>query len=576
GLVVAALYALGAGLLVGIHLLGTEALDGNLGFYLSLPISTGRLWGVRVMAAWITLVLSVVLVAIPALLSWAAIDRLDAFGISDELGYAWVSLGILVGLPPVVLVLGHVLGLAARARTLWLGVDVVGLLVVAGLVGWSGAVLLGLGAWEEAVLAGALFGLLSLLVLGFGGWRQLDGGRSDVGRLARLGALWLWGLLGIGAVGITGLSVWWLTVTPSDLTRIQLYRAGPDTAYVTGDYRWRPSYSPLLLIRGEGEEFLRFPGFRLNRIGDYGVAQSFSADGSVGLIRGQEHPFLFRSSTGEIEVQPLGNLPRAQAMTLDAEGDRLALALEGRIVLAEGPDWVPTGELRVPGGLSARQLRFDDDRLTWIGHGRSALEIQVGDLREESVHRLEIPVDLGRRDLRFELGPRGALAVIAEAKELEIWDVGSAERIAELERRWPFVWRFTPDGSVVVLEPAGSGDSTGRARLRIYRSPPGPLLDTVLEEGRVWGLGGGTEDGRLILVAHGSGMDGLKNTRLVGLDPESGGRTLLADVDSTLVPAANPSDELWPGGLWLEERETETYWLFDPAHDELRRIFPKS
>lgn len=576
GLLLAFLYGLGAGLLMGVHLLGTEALRGEVGFYLSLPVTTGRFWAVRVGAAWTTLVLSVALVATPAVLTGFAVDGLDAFGMSEELGYGWLLSAIVLGLPPTLLILGHVLGLAARTRTPWLAVDLLGFVIVAGFVGWSGAVLLGLGAREEAALAVILCGGFSLLALGLGGWRQLHGARSDVARLARLGSLWSWGLLAVGAVAITALSIGWITVNPSELTRVELYQAGPDTAYVTGDYRWRPSYRPLLLIRDEGEEFLRLHGIRGSRLGGYGMVEAFSADGSLGLVRGPESPVLLHSGHDGLELQPLGNLPAARAMTLDADGDRLALGLAGRIVVAEGPGWLATREIRVPRTRGPVSVRFDEDRLIWVGQEGSTREIRVLDLETGAlVHRLEISLE---PVARLALGPRGALAVVPGADSLTILESASGRTVATLDHQWPSEWRFAPDGSVVVLEPVRPGSPRAAARLRIFRGSADPaldaVLDTVLPRERLWMLGGWTHDGRLILVDHGGAAD-RETTRLVALEPVTGERELLVEVERSLAPARTLDDRLWPGGVWLRERATGSYWRLDPDDGELRRIFPE-
>jgi hypothetical protein len=576
GLVSALVYGLGAGILMGVSVLGADLFRGGLGFYLSLPVSIRRFWSVRVGVAWATLVLTTSLVALPALATWPVVQRLDALGTASEVGYGWLFLAVLLVVPTVVLTLGHALGVGTRARTPWLGVDLLGLVVVGSVLAWGLVRLFGLGAPVEAVLAAGLFGVSALLALGVGGWRQIDGARTQVAILARLESFWTWGILGAGAVAVALASSWWLAVTPADLTRAEVHPAGPGMAYVMGEYRWRPSYRPVLVLREDGERFLNIRaswGFRMR---GWGIVQAFSDDGTVGLLDGHEEPLLLRVQDEGIEIQPLAHLPSTRVMALDGNGDRLALALDRRVVLAEGPGWLPTGELKISSSLPAEEVRIDGDRLVWTGgRGTGRREIRVFDLRSgEALASFVVPLeDAGY----FALGPRGRLAAVprmgTSGWSLEIWDMVAGIPIETVSGTGLPHWGFTREGDFVAVIPAGPGFPDAIRRALVYRAAGGLVLDRALPSGPRWVLAGSHADGRPILLSSSGEAGG--GTRLAALDPVTGEMEELAEVEPSLLPVTSWSWELPSMGIWLEEVGTGHYWRFDPGRGSLEPVLPK-
>ena len=158
--------------LLGAAMIPGDLASGRISFFLARPVSVGAvLWG-RLLAGWLLAVGGGLVALVPQV----------ALGPWHDLK-GW---GLLVGFTALgaipLLLLGHVLGVAWRAKTLWVLLDFSGL----GLYGWLVirmlARLLQYGplAWAGPLLNSAI--LLLTAALALAAHLQLDLGRSDLKR----------------------------------------------------------------------------------------------------------------------------------------------------------------------------------------------------------------------------------------------------------------------------------------------------------------------------------------------------------------------------------------------------------
>ena len=571
GLIVGIVYGLGAALLLGLDLLGTDAVRGRLGFYLALPVPAGTLWWTRVGVAVACLLGSLAIVTAPALGALTLIRNLDFPGVPATVDSGRPFLLVLFAVPVLLLAFSHLLGLGVRARTPWLAVDVLGLVAtVAGMVGtvWG---LLGAGAADEGSILTWLYAGLAIGALLVAGWRQLRDGGVEVSRLARLGSIWSWGILLLGTGAGAALCSWWLDVGPEELQLEEIYQVGPDHAVVWGSYRGRPSYRPALLISGPGDRFSELGRFWPGRLDRIEVARDRM------LLPGRDFQSFVRLGPEGGEVVQVGNLPRSYVSAIAPEGDRIAVAERGRILVAEAPDWRVVRVIEVPRSLQPAELRFlGSDELLWIsgGYGDRLREIRRFDRPSgQLLSSTSVPTDVEEGSVQVD--PTGQLALVRRAPmKASLHDARTGVQLRTLEEFHPFRWTFAAGGELVVLGSGPEGGARGGGWIRVFQ-PDGSIgREQDLPVAEAWTLAGGSIDGGVFLVATtDEAGEGGPGTRLVSFDPSSGDLRGLARLSEEARPVAGFWKRYPLHAVYLQGADRSKAWRYDPSAGTLDRIF---
>jgi len=131
---VAICMALGLGwilaLFLGAGMVGSDLAQERLGFYFSRPVSGSSLWLGKVMANVLLVVATELIILLPAFVFFGA-NPFFAFNSANW----WVSLdllasgpmsmmvGLLIGIPFLLLLLSHAIGIMWRARSAWMALD---------------------------------------------------------------------------------------------------------------------------------------------------------------------------------------------------------------------------------------------------------------------------------------------------------------------------------------------------------------------------------------------------------------------------------------------------------------------
>ena len=185
-------YAFALAVILGATMFPNDLANGRLGFYLSRPVSLGAILGGRFLGAWLLAAGGAILTGLPLVL------------LHRHLALLWLQIGALNAVVTVpILLAAHFAGIAVRARSRWILLDLATLALGCLALNWQLERLSELGpqAWHALpwLLAGGLaWGCLTLLAAC---WLQLSLGRAELARGHRILSLTL--ALGLGA-GLLG------------------------------------------------------------------------------------------------------------------------------------------------------------------------------------------------------------------------------------------------------------------------------------------------------------------------------------------------------------------------------------
>jgi hypothetical protein len=603
GLVLAAILLLGAALVVGSNLVSRELVEGRFGFYLALPARAWEIWLGRLLGAAGAVYGAGLVLLAPTLL----LDGLPPLG-AALVGNLALGTGSTVAaalcLPLVLLLLAHWLGLALRARSLWLALELAAV-VVAALALWS------VTTWLWSQLAGAALSMALLLVaalflvgLLLAPWTQIAYGRSLIPRAHRAQAMVMTGSLVLGAALTLGWLAWLRSGEPSDLSRVVELHHAPEGEWIVvgGRVSRRADFSPAFLLN---------PSTSLHR--RVGVATPeawmmppslvFSSDGSEAVARSSprgrswllpSEVLWMRLDGGGVEARSTGLLldpGRWTRMALD--GGRLALWSGDRLTLHDLAGDTTLGAFRLPEVTLWSFLAFRGNAVQVLRVGReggSHLQVFTVDLslrRLQEHPRHELPVAFW--DLAAVDGASDRALLVGRSPDSEavmlarLHDVGNGELVAELPvAARPLAARLLPGDLLLLAEPSAAG-----IRCRLFSASGEeilalPVLDQeLLAELGVRGahltpadagrrpvsIGWPWRPGRVPVAVGHHGGRGSSQVRLLEADLEAG---LWRNLAPDLVPMAaewrrQPSPS--PGSL-----ASRTFWR--PARGELVRLDP--
>jgi|CXWL01.1.fsa_nt_gi hypothetical protein len=354
-------------LLVGASLFARDLADGRLGFYFARPISTRALWLGKLAAGGLV-----------ALVAVAVFMLLSLTGIASMLAVApWpLFLGALA-IAGVCVLLGHHIAVAARARSPWLLLDFIALLVIIPLVWGTLTGLWQVGAHVAMTWAIAGFVLATTTALFAAGFLALRSGRSDLGRTHRRQAVAFWPLACLATLGLVGYARWVTGATPQDLHVVTWLDAAPTGPWVaiSGVASGRGDYRPRFLLDTVSGRYLRADKTLRLPTGLDRVLRNgriiFSGDGRRAAWQSQAgaevHLAVVDLASGRLMVDDQVD-GWVGPLALDATGDRL-FYFAGQRVMVRGTSQrdTPHELVRLPVASASATLRILDTGELAIG-----------------------------------------------------------------------------------------------------------------------------------------------------------------------------------------------------------------
>jgi hypothetical protein len=344
-----AIIALYIGFVVAVPVvLGAAAFPGDLagrrlGFYLARPVSTGTLLAGRLLGIWLLTLGGGAVVLLPYVVLHFS-----------NLGQWAGLLGFGAGFSLYALLLGHVLGMAWRSRSLWILLDLAAL----GGFGWAAGSLIQrlmqLGAYSAVSVLMGGFAVLALVVLAAAAYFGLERGRENLQRGHRVLALVLAGGLAATALAGLGFKAWVGAKAPTSL----------DTFEVMG----AASRGEWMIVMGEGR-FGRLQSMALNaateesvEVPSYGM---FSGDGRryAWVCREEEAFGLAWADLGGARprrgwTRVFGAGASCRLMALSEDGGLAAVQVENRLLVVDCGARRVVGNLELKGGYSNDVCQF--------------------------------------------------------------------------------------------------------------------------------------------------------------------------------------------------------------------------
>jgi len=286
GLVTSILLGAGAAVVMGSTMLARDVANGRLGFLFSRPVSWPAIWGGKWLAAFVLVVSSAFLAAIP----WMAAFPLASLG--GHHGDSWLRAmldgpGSVFCFTLIVLVVGFAnFGATAfRSRSPWLALDLVLLLAALWAIRQYVAPL-----WLYGILGKDDWtGLLALLPLALGllagSLAQVAFGRTDVRRAHRAMSLAFWAVVGLTLAVPAGFWFWVRSASPAEVSVQATTRdPGGRWIYVEGTASRSGWYPHGLLIDTTSGRYVRGPDPDEGHPRYYDRGLFFSADGRFGAL----------------------------------------------------------------------------------------------------------------------------------------------------------------------------------------------------------------------------------------------------------------------------------------------------
>jgi hypothetical protein len=327
-------------LLLGVSFIGRDLSEGRLGFYFAQPLSGPTIWFGKLTAVALLIWGAQVLIMLPTVLLAPDASQLLAITEVFKLPYQYSSIQPNTALPlwlvPLgIVLLGHAVSVVWRGRSVWLVLDLIALLVVAG------------GAWAalrpflpQVALKAALAGVLWIVAWVFlaliaAGAAQLTFGRVDLRRAHRSLSTALWGVLAVAVGALVGWSSWVRSATPADLLRAdRVMVASGEWIAVSGPSNGRLDYRTFFILNPVDGRWVRAGSAPYRRW--FASRVWFSGDGLHAYWAGPsnfgQHDLMHLDlEDPDLDVRGLG-------LDLTEDGSRLAISHEGdRISVVEDP-----------------------------------------------------------------------------------------------------------------------------------------------------------------------------------------------------------------------------------------------
>jgi len=447
-LFLAAVYALGLAVALGVSMVGKELAERRMSFLFAKPVSAAAIWGGKVAAALITIYGAAAIVVLPAVvLARGGWDELRAvFGSEIVIAAALACV--------VLLFVGHALSIATRSRSARVGLDF--LLIAIGIVMMLMLVrpiLLGGGSGlvQDILIA---FMAAMLLVLAVAPVWQLARGRADLLRNHAALSTAVWTGMAVAFLGVGGY-VWWVMATPpSRITAV--HQASQDRSgrwvYVSG-LAGHGTYVTSHLIDTKTGERQRIPG---------GLGWQFASDGRsfVWLESAELWPrmrtvrlYSRRLEPGASAVATPIVTPCPDYLVLSPDGSRIAMLVGPRMEVHEVASGrlLASAEVREPQSFIQTMHFVDRDRVRFIDRGPIGnATVRVRDLDVAARKLLVVSTFRDDEDEGYTMTPDGSRIYLRGASR--IVDARTGAVVAELQVKAPkpYYGTMLADGTAVV------------------------------------------------------------------------------------------------------------------------------
>jgi hypothetical protein len=477
-------------LLLGISFIGRDLAEGRMGFFYAQPLSGPTIWFAKLTAV-VVLVWSVeLIIMLPTVL--LAPDPTRFFlgpEAVDPFMPKWLAPMVFWVASVAVVLLAHAIGVVWRARSAWLVIDLIAVLIVAG-AGWLAlSPFLPIVAPEVAATGLFILTAAGLGGLVAGGAVQLSKGRVDLRRCHRALSATLWTVLGAGSIAVLGWSVWIRSATVEDLrTAFGILVGSGDWIAVEGVSDGRMDFHPRFLLNVKDGRSLAI-GAAVNW---RGLDLVLSADGARAVWA--EYSAIDR---WPLMTADLGASDPVSAFTgvelgmdwedfaVSPDGARVAI-LEDRTVAVyriDPPEQVMAAH--IDGEFDPFQLRFDDSNsvrvlasASWKGSAEDHrwrlffLDIEARRLVESAA--FDTPWRWGSRTVEGRYGDNLDRIERNDGRHFVIRNPESGEVAADLGLafHWFGLW-IRRDGRIVVVR-----DRDDDHHIGVY-SPGGSLIDRI-------------------------------------------------------------------------------------------------
>ncbi len=487
GRILAAIAGLGIAVTFGTSI-ARDLAERRMSFYFSKPVSASAIWIGKAAAALFVSFSCFLIIALPTMLAtprrWTVPD-------SQWIGGGLVAIAVLF-------LVSHALSTSIRSRSPLIALDFLFLLVAAGVTTLIVQPLFFGIAWVELAVFGVIVSVV-VVVLAIAPVWQLANGRSDIRRSHAALMRFLWPAVAIVLLIAGGAVAWVVNVSPEDVEihHVAQPRRGP-ALLVSGIARHRFDYQASFLIDRAtgGIKRLGAPIWWGWQFSDDGRVAAWLQPVGLFTMRGLEL-HTTKGSTG-IELSPVGGF------VLSGDGARVAIA-NGTLVSVHD---VATGRiLASAAGFDRRprqQLFFVTPDLLRVTEtdpridGSAPLRIFELDVRARKA-RKTAERTLAAPGLGVSASGDGSRMFVREANV--IVDGRTGETIAQLEVPRVVFSEMLYDGRVALITKEADGP-----HLRTFERDGTPRHDVPFPQVRFIRIAAETEDGKLILAAHGKTM----------------------------------------------------------------------
>lgn len=477
-------------LLLGVGFIGRDLGEGRLGFYYSQPVSGPTIWFGRLGGVMLLLWAVEMIIVLPTILLSSDPIRFFVLGnVLDPFIPNWLTPVFHFVASFAIVLVAHAIGIVWRARSAWLVVDTIALLVVAAL-GWAAVspflpmvapeIVVGIGYW---VLAWVIIGLT------VAGAVQVAAGRIEPRRCHRFLSVSLWTILVAATGALLAWSVWVRSANLDDVDSV--YSAAVSSGewvVVAGTSPGRFDYvSRFIYNIADGRSLAIGPQFNWG-----GPEAKFSADGSTAVWLEAVTVSSWSLLTADLAAERPA--PVSSGVALGTDWGDIAIApdgssfavLEGRTlaVYRRGGPAEQLAAVHIGEPLNPIRILFDDPATVRVvassKEGGTDGEIRWWLLWFDVPSRRMIPkveIDSHRwwrsrsRDGRTEF----PLVEVQKGDDISVGisDSDTGEVLRDLEVRGFWSVRVLDDGRILVLR-----DRDGDDRLELFE-PTGEIATTI-------------------------------------------------------------------------------------------------
>jgi len=270
------LLPVGIAIIFGSTVIGRDLQEKRLGFYFSRPISALSIWGGKMLGAFLLVVSSVILIALPSTFFGSGLLLFFRNRSDGIIGPLTGPVGYLLALLALV-AFSHAAGIILRSRSAWILLDVTLLIVVSYVMARVLDSFRNAGARELLSVAIKAVVIVALAAALIAGAVQVVRGRTDLREGHRVLSITLWSILGGMAVSMLIYAGWVFALDAGELTTGSVEMAAPRGNWVVlrGGTASRFDYAPRFLVNLDDKRSIPLQTPKLS------MTTTFSKDGEA-------------------------------------------------------------------------------------------------------------------------------------------------------------------------------------------------------------------------------------------------------------------------------------------------------